>query len=216
MKVSLEREFPVPAPAVRAWELLQDIERVAACMPGARITERTDERHYKGTVTLRFGPANLTFRGEVELAAIDPVSRTLRLIGKGTDSGGGSGAALDLTASVAAVDAATCTLVGRSELSVSGRAATFGGRMAETIAEQVLRQFAANFSAALRPQASSAASVPGGGGEPAVSGEMAADEGKVALGTAPATQKDAALNGFALLRAIVSGWLRALFRWGRA
>ena len=204
MKVSLEREFPVPAPAVRAWELLQDIERVAACMPGARITERTDERHYKGTVTVRFGPASLTFRGEVELAAIDPVSRTLRLIGKGTDSGGGSGAALDLTASVAAVDAATCTLVGRSELSVSGRAATFGARMADAVAEQVLRQFAANFCAALTSQASAAGSAPRGG------------EGEVGTGAAAATPKDTSLNGLALLRAVVGGWLRALFRWGRA
>jgi uncharacterized protein len=204
LKVSLEREFPVPAPAVRAWELLQDIERVAACMPGARITERTDERHYKGTVTLRFGPANLTFRGEVELAAIDPVSRTLRLIGKGTDSGGGSGAALDLTASVAAVDAATCTLVGRSELSVSGRAATFGARMADAVAEQVLRQFAANFSAELTSRASPAGSAPGGGA------------GEAGTGAASATPKDTSLNGLALLRAVVGGWLRALFRWGRA
>ena len=216
MKVSLERAFPIPAPAERAWELLQDIERVAACMPGARITERVDERHYKGTVTVRFGPANLSFRGEVELAAIDPANRTLRLIGKGTDSGGGSGASLDLTARIDPVDATSCNLVGRSEVSVSGRAATFGGRMADAVSEQVLRQFAANFSAALRPQASSAASALGDGGEQAASGEMAADEGKVAVGTAPATQKDAALNGFALLRAIVSGWLRALFRWGRA
>jgi uncharacterized protein len=185
-------------------------------MPGARVTERVDGRHYKGTVTVRFGPANLSFRGEVELAAIDSANRTLRLIGKGTDGGGGSGASLDLTARVDPVDAASCNLVGRSEVSVSGRAATFGGRMAETIAEQVLRQFAANFSAALRPQASSAVSAPGGGGEQAATGEMGTDEGKAAAGTAPATQKDAALNGFALLRAIVSGWLRALFGWGRA
>jgi len=59
----------MPAPAERAWELLRDIERLAACMPGARITERIDERHYKGTVAVRFGPANLSFRGELELAA---------------------------------------------------------------------------------------------------------------------------------------------------
>jgi hypothetical protein len=88
--------------------------------------------------------------------------------------------------------------------------------MAETIAEQVLRQFAANFSAALRPQASSAASAAGGGGEQPATGEMGTEEGKAAAGAASATQKDAALNGFALLRAIVGGWLRALFGWGRA
>ena len=76
----------MPAPAGRAWALLQDIERVAACMPGARITERIDPQHYKGTVAVRFGPANLSFRGDLELAAIEPATRTLRLLGQGTDT----------------------------------------------------------------------------------------------------------------------------------
>ena len=195
MKVSLERAFPIPAPAERAWALLQDIERVATCMPGARITERVDERHYKGTVAVRFGPANLSFQGQLELAAIDPAKRTLHLIGKGSDSAGGSGASLDLTARVDTVDATSCSLVGRSELSISGRAATFGARMADPVAEQVLRQFAANFSAALQAQA--AAATPAGAAA------------KVADGVKPAN----ALNGFALLRAMVRSWLQALFGW---
>jgi uncharacterized protein len=192
----------MPAPAERAWELLQDIERVAACMPGARITERIDARHYKGTVAVRFGPASLSFRGEVELTAIDPATRTLRLLGKGTDTGGGSGASLDLTARVETVDAVSCNLSGRSEVSVSGRAASFGGRMADAVAEQVLRQFAANFSAALQAPATPGANA-------------AAPAGELAGGSPPADQ-ESALNGLALLRSILRGWLRALFGWRRA
>jgi carbon monoxide dehydrogenase subunit G len=195
LKVSLERAFPIPAPAERAWALLQDIERVAGCMPGARITERIDERHYKGTVAVRFGPANLSFQGQLELAAIDPATRTLRLIGKGSDSGGGSGASLDLTARVDTVDAVSCRLTGRSELSISGRAATFGARMGDAVAEQVLGQFAANFSAELRAQAAPA--TPAGAAAPI------ADD----------VQPEKALNGFALLRAMVRSWLQALFGW---
>jgi uncharacterized protein len=202
LKVSLERVFPVPAPAERAWQLLQDIERVAACMPGARITERVDARHYKGAVAVRFGPASLSFRGEVEVSTIEPESRTLRLLGKGTDSSGGSAASLDLTARIDAVDANSSNLTGRSEVSLSGRVATFGARMADAVAEQVLRQFAANFSAALQAPAPPAESAP------AAAGQQAA--------TAPAAgAEETALNGFALLRAIVRGWLRALFGWRR-
>src|SRR5215472_13105388 len=147
----------MPAPAERAWALLQDIERVAACMPGARITERIDPQHYKGTVAVRFGPANLSFRGDVELAAIEPASRTLRLLGKGTDTSGGSGASLDLTAHVDPVDASSCNLAGRSEVPLSGKVATFGARVADAVAEQVLGQFAANFAAELQAQASAPA-----------------------------------------------------------
>jgi uncharacterized protein len=201
LKVSLERVFPMPAPAERAWRLLQDIERVAACMPGARITERIDERHYKGTVAVRFGPANLSFRGEVEVGAIEPESRTLRLLGKGTDSSGGSAASLDLTARIEAVDASSCNLTGRSEVSLSGRVAAFGARMADAVAEQVLRQFAANFSAALQAQATPAEPAPAAAGQQ--------------VSAPPPAVPESALNGFALLRAIVRGWLRALFGWRR-
>src|SRR5215468_1078213 len=153
----------MPAPAERAWQLLQDIERVAACMPGARITERIDARHYKGAVAVRFGPASLSFRGEVEVSAIEPESRTLRLLGKGTDASGGSAASLDLTAQIEAVDASSSNLTGRSEVSLSGRVATFGARMADAVSEQVLRQFAANFAAALQPQATPAGTAPAAG-----------------------------------------------------
>jgi len=193
----------MPAPAERAWALLQDIERVAACMPGARITERIDERHYKGTVAVRFGPANLSFRGELELAALEPATRTLRLLGKGTDTSGASAASLDLNAHIDAIDAASCNLLGRSEVSLNGRVATFGGRMADAVAEQVLRQFAANFSAALEQQAT-----PGDAATAPRSETVTAASG--------ATGEEASLNGLALLWAVVRGWLRALLGGRRA
>ena len=196
----------MPAPAERAWALLQDIERVAACMPGARITERIDPQHYKGTVAVRFGPANLSFRGDLELAAIEPATRTQRLLGKGTDTSGGSGASLDLTGRIDAVDATSCTLTGRSEMSLSGRVATFGGRMAEAVADQVLRQFAANFSAALEKPATPNASAPAS--ETVTAAPAPASE--TATAASPAAVQQTPLNGLALLWAIVRGWLRGL------
>jgi len=192
------------APAERAWALLQDIERVAACMPGARIGERIDARHYKGAVAVRFGPANLSFRGDVELAAIEPATRTLRLLGKGTDTSGGSAASLDLTARVDPVDTTSCNLTGRSEVSISGKVATFGARMADAVAEQVLRQFAANFSAELQAQAASSSTA------------SAAAAGEAAPGTPPAVSGGASLNALALLWTIVRDWLRTLFGRGHA
>lgn len=196
MKVQLEKSFAMPASAEIAWALLQDIERVAGCMPGAKITERIDDRHYKGTVSVKFGPASMAFRGEVEVMSLDPLSRMLRLLGRGADTTGSSGASMDLTARVQAVDAMSCSLVGTSEVSMSGKAATFGGRMMSTVADQVLNQFAANFAAqvqalqAQQPQAGAAQPVPM---------------------PMPMTEP-AQLNGLALLWAVISAWLRNLFR----
>ena len=204
MKVSLEKTFPLPASADQAWELLQDVECVANCMPGARITERVDERHYRGTVAVRLGPVNLSFRGEIEVAAIEPSQRTLRLVGRGTDSSGGSGASLDLTARVEAVNDSSCALVGSSDVSLSGKVATFGGRMAGSVAEQVMQQFAANFAAALQArQAAAAAATP-----------AATDDATAAAAPSPTGKTQ--LNGLALIWGMVASWLRSLLHLGGA
>ncbi len=63
MKVQIDKTYPLPCSAEIAWEFLQNIEAVAACMPGARITERIDADRYKGTVTAKVGPATMSFRG---------------------------------------------------------------------------------------------------------------------------------------------------------
>lgn len=189
MKVQLEKSFELAAPAEAAWALLQDLEAVAGCMPGARITEKVDATHYKGTVTVKLGPASLAFRGEVEVNEVDAGARSLRLVGRGTDTTGTSGAAMDLHARIEAVGAASCRLLGTSEVSVSGKAATFGGRLMSGVADQMLQQFVANFQQRL----------------PAAQASPA--EAVAAAPVAPARE----LDGLALLWAVVRGWFQHLF-----
>jgi carbon monoxide dehydrogenase subunit G len=161
MKVQIDKRYALPCSAEIAWEFLQDIEAVAACMPGAKITERIDAQHYKGTVTTKLGPATMSFRGEVEISEIDATARSLRMVGKGTDTTGGSGASMSLGARVEAADTAHSELVGNSEISMSGRAAAFGGRMMSAVGDQILQQFADNFAGQVGAiQAQRAASPP--------------------------------------------------------
>ena len=196
MKVQLEKSYPMPASADTAWVLLQDIEGVAGCMPGAKITERIDAEHYKGTVAIKLGPASLSFRGEIEVKSIDPAARSLHLFAKGTDTTGGSAASMDLTARVEAVDGATCNLVGNSEVSMSGKAATFGGRVMGPVADQILGQFAGNFAARVQ----------------AMQAQRAAPAGAAtsAAPAAPAVEAQP-LNGLALMWAVIKSWFRSLF-----
>lgn len=77
---------------------------------------------------------------------------------------------------------------------MSGKAATFGGRMMGTVADQVLQQFAANFAARVRELQAQR----GGGSGPT------ATQPAAPAPTAP-------LNGLALLRVIIGNWLRSLF-----
>jgi len=198
MKVQIDKTYPMPCSAEVAWGFLQNLEAVAVCMPGAKITERVGEGRYKGTVTVKVGPATMSFRGEVEMKDVDPAARTLRLLGKGTDSTGSSGASMDLTARIESAEGNFCNLVGASEVSMNGKAATFGGRMMNTVADQILKQFAGNFAGQVSALQSQRASPVGmGGGAPA----------------APASVPPRAageLNGLALLWSILKDWLRGL------
>jgi carbon monoxide dehydrogenase subunit G len=196
MKVQLAKTFALPASADSAWVLLQEIERVAGCVPGARITERLDDRHYKGTMAVKFGPASMSFRGEVEVMALEPASKTLRMVGKGTDTTGSSGASMDLTARVEPIDGSSCRLLGTSEVTMSGKAAAFGSRMMSSVADQVLKQFGDNLTSqmqALRAQAPVPAT------------------GQGAASPEPQPPAPTQLNGLALVWAIVKDRLRSLF-----
>lgn len=209
MKVQFEKSFPMPASADTTWALLREIEEVTGCMPGAKITERIDERHYKGTVAVKLGPANMSFRGDVEVKGIEPALRTLHLFAKGTDTTGGSGASMDLTARVEAVDSASCHLVGRSEVSVSGKAATFGARVMGPVSDQVMNQFAANFASKVQAKQAAAAAAP--------TEAAAAATSPAAATTAPPTTAEAKpLNALALIWAVIKAWLRSLFGTRRA
>ncbi|HEX6721198.1 MAG TPA: carbon monoxide dehydrogenase, partial [Burkholderiaceae bacterium] len=101
-----------------------------------------------------------------------------------------------LTARVDPVDATSCNLVGTSDVSVSGKAATFGQRFMAPVTEQVLGQFAANFATRVQAMQASAAAPAAAGSAP----------------TAPPPVAEAQpLNGLALMWAVLKGWIGSLF-----
>lgn len=219
MKVEIDKTFPLPGAADVAWEFLQDIEAVAACMPGAKITERRPGGGYKGTVTVRVGPATMSFRGEVDVHDVDSTAHSLRLLGKGTDTTGSSGASMDLAARIEPAGDDASNLVGHSEVSMSGKAAAFGGRMMNSVADQVLKQFAENFAAGVaarsaRRAASASTGTPAPGGAVPAPGTEAVDPpASVNAAVTTSTPQRAAneLNGIALFWAVIKDWLRGVF-----
>jgi carbon monoxide dehydrogenase subunit G len=146
MQVKLEKTIPLEATTGEAWGVLRDVSRVAECVPGARVTEQVDDSHYKGEVLVKIGPAAATFQGELEVRSLDEQKHEPQLIGKGRDSRGTSSATMDLTASLHDNNAGGSELRGVSTVSVTGKLASFGGRMLTQVADQILAQFAGNFA----------------------------------------------------------------------
>ena len=214
MEVKLDKRYPLGATLGQAWAVLGDLRAVAACMPGAQITEQLDDTHFKGTVKSKIGPAVMNFGGDVELQGVDAQAMSLSLLAKGADKAGSS-ATMQLTAHLEKGDApGTTVLVGRATVVVSGKLAQFGSRLLVPVSDAMLAQFAANFQAA-------AVAVPAATQQDLLLGETTAIrmvQGSQAPGALPAHDgaKPAApavkeLNALGLMWTVVKNWFAGLF-----
>ena len=195
MDIRIDKRFELAASIEQAWTILADVHAVAACMPGASITEALDATHFKGQVKSKVGPATMSFAGTIDVLQLDAATRTLQMLGKGADRGGSS-AAMDLTARIeAGATASTSVLVGQATVSVSGKLAQFGSRLLVPVSDAMLEQFAGNFAAAAAAVASAQAQPAGA---------------TAAAATAPVAQATE-LNALALMWTVLKAWLARLF-----
>jgi carbon monoxide dehydrogenase subunit G len=190
MKVDINKEFQIPGSGAKSWTFLQNIPGVASCMPGAEITEEIDDKNFKGKVKAKIGPATMAFNGDIVIQSIDLENRKLHMIGKGQDTKGSSSATMDLTAYVIDVDDGNSILKGDAVVSVTGKAASLGGRMMSQVADQILNQFGKTY-------ANNVAAM--GDTEEA---EQAREELK---------EQPQEINGLAFGWSVFVGWLKGLF-----
>jgi len=215
VEVKLEKRYPVPVEAERAWRVLRDVRAVAGCMPGASITEQVDEKRYKGAVKVKVGPANAQFGGEIEVLGLDEPARRIQLLGKGADRGG-STASMNLTATIEpGASGSESVLVGAADVVVNGKFAQFGGRMMTQVSEMILGQFADNFraSASALPATGATAAAPGEVPQAAAEAGLGqgADTGTTRAPEPAPVQRAKEINALAILWHLVKGWIAGLF-----
>ncbi len=198
MQVTLEKTYPVRAPISACWQVLSDIPELATCMPGAAITEKTDDTHYKGQVKVKVGPATAAFAGEIEVQAVNAAGFSITMLGKGADKGGSS-ASMQLTATLRAEADGSSSLIGQADVIVNGKFAQFGGRMMTSVADMILGQFAGNF------ETKAMALAPAG----AAAGSDASSGTAQPVQEAPAVATE--LNGLAIFWALLKNFFSGLF-----
>lgn len=214
MEVVLNKRYPLQVGRAQAWAVLADIRATAGCMPGAAITEQTDDTHYKGTVKTKVGPAVMSFAGDVEVLGVDAATHELQLMAKGADKSGSS-AAMKLKAHLEAGETAgTAVLVGQATVTVSGKLAQFGSRLLVPVSDAMLAQFADNFRAAAAAlPASEAPALPSVSATAASVTSDTATAARATLSThsvpPPAPVKE--LNALALMWTVFKAWLAGLF-----
>jgi carbon monoxide dehydrogenase subunit G len=80
--MKFENEFTVGAPIEEVYAALLDVERVAPCMPGAEVVEKTSDDSNKVAINVKVGPMSMTYRGDVEIVERDEAAHTATMRAK--------------------------------------------------------------------------------------------------------------------------------------
>ncbi|HTT51946.1 MAG TPA: SRPBCC family protein [Streptosporangiaceae bacterium] len=139
----IRNEFEVAQPVDKVWSFFQDIPQVAACLPGAELTEDLGGDKYQGQVAVRMGPVRLNFGGTAEITERDEAAKRLVMHASGAEAKGRGQASMDVTATLARSGRGTKVGVAQ-DLQLSGAAAQYGRGMISDVTSVLMRDFSAN------------------------------------------------------------------------
>jgi uncharacterized protein len=151
--MKLEDTCVLPARAEAVWAALNDPAVLSAALPGCKSLVMIDERHFESTIQVRVGPIAATFRGEVELADLEP-PRAYTIIGRG--NAGAVGFAT-MTARVVLEDQGDTTqLRYDADVEVGGKLMSVGARLIQSVAAKNVESFFSAFARQLEAKAAAA------------------------------------------------------------
>jgi uncharacterized protein len=141
--VLIKNEFEVAQPIDKVWTFFDDIPQVAACLPGAELTEDLGGDKYKGKVAIRMGPVKMQFAGTVDITERDNTNKQIVVDAAGADEKGRGQAAMLVTAKLLSISGGTKIQVVQ-DLQLSGAAAQYGRGMISDVTAVLMRDFADN------------------------------------------------------------------------
>lgn len=193
----IENTVEVDAPLDRVWALVNDIPRVAPCMPGAALTGVLDDKTYEGTVAVKLGPLRMSYKGKVVVEEVDEANHSARLAASGRDTKGAGTARASVTTRLEPAGDTHTRLQVTSDVQLTGKVASFGrGGAINDVATRLFGQFADCLRATLEGEPAATAAAEGaagtaGAGAAAAAGGTAATAG----GAEAATVEDRAASG---------------------
>jgi uncharacterized protein len=192
--MKIENTVEVDAPLDRVWALVNDIPRVAPCMPGAALTGVHDDT-YEGTVAVKLGPLRMTYKGKVTVEDVDEANHSARLAASGKDTKGGGTARASVQTRLEPAGEARTRLLVTSDVQLTGRVASFGrGGAINDVATRLFGQFADCLRATLEAEPATAAGGAAAGGA-AGAPAAAAPEGGTAAAEGGTAAADRAASG---------------------
>jgi len=141
--MDLNNSFEVAADRATAWRVLNDVERIAPCLPGAQL-EEIDGDEYKGNVKVKVGPVTAQYKGQATFVEQNEAEGKVVIKGVGRDSRGAGNANALITATLHEIDANNTRVDVYTDLSITGKAAQFGRGVMAEVSAKLMGKFAEN------------------------------------------------------------------------
>jgi uncharacterized protein len=139
----IKNDFEVDQPVDRVWQFFDNIQQVAACLPGAELTDDLGDDKYLGKVAIRMGPVKMQFVGTAQIKERDDAAKLIVVDAAGADEKGRGQAAMLVTAKLVPAGRGTKVEVAQ-DLQLSGAAAQYGRGMISDVNAVLMRDFAVN------------------------------------------------------------------------
>jgi carbon monoxide dehydrogenase subunit G len=146
--MEFENEFEVQAPLDEVWNTMLDVERVAPCVPGAEVLERTGEDAYSVGIKVKVGPVSMQYKGQVEIVSKDPEAHRAVMSARARESRGQGTATAQVEMHLSGDNGSTHGKLA-TEVALSGRAAAMGQSVIQDVSAKIVDQFAQNLAAML-------------------------------------------------------------------
>ena len=151
MNTLITKDFEIAQPIGVVWKSLANPEEIVGCVPGASITEKIDDKNYKGQVITKFGPIKAAYAGDVAIVELDEANYKMVLKGRGLDSKG-KGSADMIMNGVLKEEGGKTHVNFSMDITIVGKLAQFGSRLINDVSDQLLNQFVKNFTNQLESQ----------------------------------------------------------------
>jgi len=140
--MELTNEFVIDRGVEDTWKILNDLEFIAPCMPGAQLQEIEGDE-YRGVVKVKVGPITAQYKGKASFVEQDEANKVARLKAEGRDPRQGNANAM-ITATMEAVEDGKTTVTIHTDLGLAGKLASFGRGAIEDVSKKILGQFTEN------------------------------------------------------------------------
>jgi hypothetical protein len=140
MAIEIRETFQVAAPIDTVWRFVMDPNKVASCMPGAKLEEVVDERTFEGSIKVKVGAITTSYKGRVQLTNVDEQAHKVQMSAEGRETSGGMAKGTMHSTLQSLSDGQTEVII-EASVDLTGRIMQVGRGMIQGVSHQLFLQF---------------------------------------------------------------------------